>query len=56
MPPGNYHTTFQARMVIVLTKHQLQVVLRRADFLGRVENWGFALGAYDIKYQPHTSI
>lgn len=39
VPPGNYHTTFQARMVIVSTKHQLQVVLRRANFSGRVENW-----------------
>ena len=38
--------------MIVLTEHPLKAVLRSADFSGRISK----LGAYDIRYQPKTSI
>jgi hypothetical protein len=47
---------FQAHTMIVLTKHPLKAVLRSADFSGRISKWGAQLGAYDIRYQPRTSI
>jgi len=47
---------FQAHTIIVLIEYPLQALLRRADFSGRIAKWGTALGAYDIKYQPRTSI
>ena len=33
----------------------LKSILRSVDYTGRVE-WGTILGAFDIKYMPHTSI
>ena len=47
---------FQAHTMIVLTKYPLKAVLRSADFSGRISKWGAQLGAYDIRYQPKTSI
>jgi hypothetical protein len=47
---------FQAYTMIVLTEHPLKAVLRSADFSGRISKWGAQLGAYDIRYQPKTSI
>ena len=47
---------FQAHTMIVLTKYPLKAVLRSADFSGRISKWGAQLGAYDIRYQPRTSI
>ena len=32
------------------------VVLRSADYTGRIAKWGIILGAYDIKYMPRTSV
>ena len=46
----------QAYMVVVLTQLPLQAVLQRLDYFGRVVQWGTMLGAFDIKYQPRTSI
>ena len=47
---------FQAHTMIVLTEHLLRALLRSADFFGRITKWGAQLGAYDIKYQPRTSV
>uniref|UniRef100_A0A2N9J0X2 Reverse transcriptase/retrotransposon-derived protein RNase H-like domain-containing protein n=1 Tax=Fagus sylvatica TaxID=28930 RepID=A0A2N9J0X2_FAGSY len=47
---------FQAHTMIVLTEHPLKALLRSVDFLGQITKWGAQLGAYDIKYQPRTSI
>ena len=47
---------FQAHTVVVLTQLPLKAILRSADYTGRVAKWGTILGAFDIKYMPHTSI
>ena len=47
---------FQAHIVVVLTQLSLQSLLRKADYTGRVAKWATILGAFDIKYMPHTSI
>ena len=47
---------FQAHTMIVLTEHRLKAVLRSADFSRQISKWGAQLGAYDIRYQPRTSI
>ena len=47
---------FQAYTVVVLTQLPLKSVLRSADYTGRIAKWGTILGAFDIKYIPHTSI
>ena len=31
-------------------------MLRSADYTWRVAKWGTILGAFDIKYMPHTSV
>ena len=43
---------FQAHTMIVLTQFPLQALLRRSDYMGRVEKWGNMLGTFDIKYFP----
>ena len=47
---------FQAHIVVVLTQLPLKSVLRSSDYIGRIVKWGTILGAFDIKYMPHTSI
>ena len=47
---------FQAHTVVVLTQLPLKSVLRSVDYTGRIAKWGTILGAFDIKYMPHTSI
>ena len=47
---------FQAHTVVVLTQLPLKVILRSADYTGRIAKWGTILGAFDIKYMPRTSI
>ena len=47
---------FQAHTVVVLTQLPLKSILRSADYTGRVAKWGTILGAFNIKYMPHTSI
>ena len=47
---------FQAHTVVVLTQLPLKAILRSADYTGRIAKWGTILGAFDIKYMPHTSI
>ena len=42
--------------MVVLTEHRLKALLRSVNFSGRITKWGAQLGAYDIKYQPRTSI
>ena len=47
---------FQAHTVIVLTQLPLKSILRSANYTRRIAKWGIILGAFDIKYMPHTSI
>ena len=47
---------FQAHTVIVLTQFPLRAILRSADYTGRIAKWGTILGAFDIKYMPHTFV
>ena len=47
---------FQAYTVVVLTQLPLKVILRSADYTGRIAKWGTIRGAFDIKYMHRTSI
>ena len=47
---------FQAHTVVVLTELPLKTILRSADYTRRIAKWDTILGAFDIKYMPHTSI
>ena len=47
---------FQAHTVVVLTQLPLKSILRSADYTGRITKWGIILGAFDIKYMPHTFV
>ena len=47
---------FQAHTVVVLTQLPLKAILRSANYTRRIAKWGMILGAFDIKYIPHTSI
>ena len=47
---------FQAHIMVVLTQLPLYSLLRRCDYTGRIAKWGAILGAFDIKYMPHTTI
>ena len=47
---------FRAHTINVLTNHQLKVLLRRADFSGRMAKWAVELGEFDIKFQPRSTI
>ena len=47
---------FQSHAIVVLTQLPLKSLLRSADYIGRIAKWGTILGAFDIKYMPHTSI
>ena len=47
---------FQAHTVVILTQFLLKSILRSVDYTGRITKWGTILGAFDIKYMPHTSI
>ena len=47
---------FQAHTVVVLTQLPLKIILRSADYTGRIAKWGTILGAFDIKYMSRTSI
>ena len=47
---------FQAHTVVILTQLPLKSILRSVDYIGRIAKWGTILGAFDIKYMPHTSI
>ena len=56
------HTTkklphyFQVHTMIVLTQLPLQALLRRSDYIGRMEKWGTMLDAFDITYLPQTTV
>ena len=47
---------FQSHIVVVLTQLRLRSLLQSADYTRRIAKWGTILGAFDIKYMPHTSI
>ncbi|XP_065631368.1 uncharacterized protein LOC136068314 [Quercus suber] len=47
---------FQAHTVVVLTQLPLRAILQSADYTGRIAKWETILGAFDIKYMPHTSV
>ena len=40
---------FQAHILVVLTQHPLQSLLRKADYIGRISKHGTILRAFDIK-------
>ena len=42
--------------MVVLTQLSLKTILRSADYTGRIAKWGTILGAFNIKYMPHTFI
>ena len=46
---------FQAHTIVVLTQLQLRVILRSANYTGRIAKLG-TIRAFDIKYMPRTSI
>ena len=47
---------FRAHTINVLTDHQLKLLLRKADFSGRMAKWAVELGEFDIKFQPRSAI
>ena len=47
---------FQLYTVVVLTQLLLRSLLWSADYTWRIAKWGTIVGAFDIKYMPHTSI
>ena len=47
---------FKIHIVVVLTQLPLKTILRSANYIRRIAKWGTILGAFDIKYMPHTSI
>ena len=47
---------FQSHTVVVLAQLPLRSLLRSADYIGRIAKWGTILGAFDIKYMPHTCV
>ena len=47
---------FQSHTVVVLTQLLLRSLLRSANYTWRIAKWGTILGAFDIKYMPHTSV
>lgn len=47
---------FQAHIVIILTNHPLQALLKRSNFLGRIAKWRASLEAFDIQYKLRTFI
>ena len=47
---------FQAHTIVVLTQLLLKVLLRSADYTGRIAKWGIIIGAFDIKYVPRTFV
>ena len=56
------HTTrklpryFQAHTIVVLTQLPLRILLRSADYIGRIAKWGMILEVFYIKYMPRTSV
>ena len=47
---------FQAHIVFVLTEYQLQSLLKRSDFTGRIAKWGTRLGSFDIRYRTRNAV
>ena len=47
---------FQSHIVVVLTQFPLRSLLRSVDYIRQTAKWGTILGAFDIKYMPHTSV
>ena len=47
---------FQSHIVVVVTQLLLRSLLRSTDYTGRIAKWGTILGAFDIKYMPHTLV
>ena len=46
----------QSHTVVVLTQLPLKSLLRSADYTMRIAKWAIILGAFDIKYMPHTLV
>ena len=41
---------FQTYTIVVVTKHSLKSLYRKADFFGRISRWAVELGQYDTQY------
>ena len=54
--PWKFPHYFQSHIVVILTQLLLRSLLRSADYTGKIAKWGTILGAFDIKYIPHTSV
>ena len=47
---------FQAYTVYVLIEYPLQSLLKKSDFTGHIAKWGTRLRAFDIRYNPKSSV
>ncbi|XXG89797.1 hypothetical protein AAC387_Pa12g1716 [Persea americana] len=47
---------FQTFTIVIVTKHPLKTLFRKADFSDRISKWAVKLGQYDIKYQLRMAI
>ena len=47
---------FQTHTVVVLTQLLLQALLQKSDYTGTIAKWETMLGAYNVRYMPHTAI
>ena len=47
---------FQSYTIVVLTQLPFIFLLQSSDYIGRISKWGTILGAFDIKYMPHTFV
>ena len=47
---------FQSYTIVVLTQLPFRFLLQSSDYIGRISKWGTILGAFDIKYMPHTFV
>ena len=47
---------FQAHTVVILTQLSLKSLPRSADYTRRIAKCGIILGAFEIKYMPHTFV
>ncbi|XP_058217346.1 uncharacterized protein LOC131328417 [Rhododendron vialii] len=47
---------FQSHTIIVLTKHLLKSLFRKADLSNRVSKWAVELANFDIRFEPQTAI
>ena len=47
---------FQEHSITVVSSAPLQDIIQNREATGRIAKWAMELGAYDIKYEPRTTI